>query len=53
MAVIYQFPARPTPLDHELAELRGIYLCEDCGKELRYPGNPQLCGECESKTDTE
>jgi len=40
---------KPTALDHELAALRGIYLCEECGEELRYPANPQLCGFCEER----
>lgn len=38
---------RPTALDHKLAELQGIYLCEECGKELSYPRDPQMCGRCE------
>lgn len=41
----------PTNLDHRLAELRGIYLCEMCGAELRYPANPQICGRCEEKQE--
>jgi predicted amidophosphoribosyltransferase len=44
---------RPTALDHKLAELQGIYLCEGCGKELLYPKDPQLCGRCEEALDQE
>jgi rubrerythrin len=38
----------PTELDHRIAALQGIYLCERCGHELKFPANPQLCGRCET-----
>lgn len=41
----------PTDVDHRHAEMRGIYLCEDCGAELKYPANPQRCGRCEEATN--
>lgn len=41
--------ASPAPswMEHRAAQMRGIYLCDDCGAELAYPANPQLCGTCE------
>lgn len=42
--------APPSEADHEQAEMRGVYLCEECGAELRYPKDPQLCGRCEEAT---
>ena len=37
----------PSWMEHRQAAMRGLYLCEDCGAELRYPAEPQLCGACE------
>lgn len=48
LARLQQKAQKPTDKDHRLAEYRGIWLCDNCGKELAYPGEQyQLCGACE------
>lgn len=43
-----QSPA-PSWMDHRAAQMRGLYLCEDCGAELHglIGASVQLCGTCE------